>query len=134
VIPYHPRVIVMYAGDNDVEEGLAPGRVLDDFKAFVAHVRRDLPDVAIIYISIKPSIARWSVWPRMHAANDKIAAWSHTQPRITFVDVAPKMLDAQGKPDPRLFRKDGLHMRPAGYAIWIEALKPVLAQYGFQTH
>jgi lysophospholipase L1-like esterase len=134
VIPYHPRVIVMYAGDNDVEEGLAPSQVFVDFKAFVARVRRDLPKVAIIYISIKPSIARWSVWPQMHEANDKIAAWARTQPRITFVDIAPKMLEAQGKPDPRLFRKDGLHMRPAGYAIWVEALKPVLAQYGFHAH
>lgn len=41
------------------------------------------------------------------------------------------MLDAQGKPRPELFRPDGLHMLPAGYALWIAALKPVLADYGF---
>jgi lysophospholipase L1-like esterase len=50
---------------------------------------------------------------------------------VIFVDVATKMLDAQGKPRPELLREDGLHMRAAGYAIWIDALKPVFAQYGF---
>jgi lysophospholipase L1-like esterase len=41
------------------------------------------------------------------------------------------MLDAQGKPRAELFRDDGLHMQHAGYALWIRALKPVLASYGF---
>jgi lysophospholipase L1-like esterase len=131
VVPYHPRLIVMYDGDNDIYEGHAPGQVIDDFKNFVARVRRDLPDVAIAYLSIKPSVARASLWPQMHAANAGIALWARTQKDVTFVDVAAKMFDAHGKPRPELFREDGLHMRPAGYAIWIGALNPVLARYGF---
>ncbi|HJP98704.1 MAG TPA: SGNH/GDSL hydrolase family protein [Rhodanobacteraceae bacterium] len=134
VVPYRPRVIVMYAGDNDIEEGCTPRQVLDEFKAFVARVRRGLPNVAIVYISIKPSLARWSLWPQMHSANDQIARWARTQKRVTFVDIASRMLGAEGKPRPDLFRDDGLHMKPAGYAIWIEALKPVLARYGFSIH
>ena len=50
---------------------------------------------------------------------------------VTFVDVAAKMLDAHGAPRADLLREDGLHMRPAGYAIWIDALQPVLLRYGF---
>jgi lysophospholipase L1-like esterase len=131
VIPYHPRLIVMYAGDNDIAEGDTPRQVLDAFETFVARVRRGLPDVAVAYISIKPSIARWSMWPRMREANHLIATWSQTQPRVTFVDVAADMLGANGKPHAALFRDDGLHMTPAGYAVWVRALKPVLASQGF---
>ncbi len=131
IIPYHPRVIVMYAGDNDIAEGCTPHEVVAEFEAFVARVRRTLPDVAIVYVSIKPSIARWSLWPRMHAANERIARWARAARRVTFVDVAPAMLGANGKPRAALFRADGLHMTPAGYAIWGEALQPVLAGYGF---
>jgi len=36
------------------------------------------------------------------------------------------MLGADGRPRPELFRADSLHMTPAGYAIWREALAPVL--------
>ena len=134
VVPYHPRLIVMYAGDNDIAEGCTPRQVLDAFETFVARVRRDLPEVAVAYISIKPSIARWSMWPRMREANRLSAAWSQTQSRVTFVDVAANMREANGKPRGALFRDDGLHMTPAGYAVWVRALKPVLANYGFATH
>lgn len=131
VVPYHPKLIVIYAGDNDVEAGHSPAQVLADFKAFVARVRRDLPHVAIAFVSIKPSVARWKLWPRMREANTGIERWAATQRDIVYVDTASKMLDANGGPRPELLRKDGLHMRPAGYAIWIAALKPVLARYGF---
>lgn len=134
IIPYRPRVIVMYAGDNDIEEGCTPRQVVQEFKTFVARVRGPLPGVAIVYISIKPSLARWSLWPQMREANREIARWARTQKRVAFVDVAPAMLGPDGKPRARLFRDDGLHMTPAGYATWIEALRPVLARYGFATH
>ncbi|MEW9625432.1 SGNH/GDSL hydrolase family protein [Rhodanobacter geophilus] len=133
VVPYHPALIVMYAGDNDIDEGLSPQQVADDFRAFVARVRRGLPGVPVAYVSIKPSLARWPLWPRMREANGLIRRWASTQRDVRFVDVAPRMLDARGRPQPRLFRADGLHMSPAGYAIWIAALKPVLADYGFHV-
>jgi lysophospholipase L1-like esterase len=131
VVPYHPKLIVMYAGDNDIAEGRTSQQAVDDFKAFVARVRRDLPDAAIAYLSIKLSLARAAMWPQMRAANEDIARWAPTMQDVTFVDVAAKMLDANGRPRPDLLREDGLHMRPAGYAIWIDALKPVLLRYGF---
>ncbi|MDO1529510.1 SGNH/GDSL hydrolase family protein [Fulvimonas sp. R45] len=133
VAPYHPRLIVMYAGDNDIAGGLSPRQVVDDFKAFVARVRRDQPGVPVAYISIKPSVARWALWPAMREANQGIRRWAATQRDVRYVDVASRMLDAHGRPRPELLRDDGLHMKPAGYAIWIAALKPVLAEYGFGT-
>ena len=134
VTPYRPNLIVMYAGDNDIAGGHTSAQVIEDFKAFVARVRRDLPGVPIVFISIKPSVARAALWPQMRAANAGIAAWAKTQTNVRFVDVASKMLDAEGKPRPELLREDGLHMRAAGYAVWIAALKPVLARYGFASH
>ena len=58
VVPYAPRMIVFYAGENDLESGRSPQQVRDDFHAFVARVRRDLPGVRIAYISSKPSPLR----------------------------------------------------------------------------
>lgn len=133
VTPYHPRLIVMYAGDNDIAGGDSPQQVIGEFKAFVTRVRRDLPGVPVAFISIKPSVARWTMWPAMREANQGIRRWAATQKNVRYVDTASKMLDAHGQPRPELLRDDGLHMKPAGYAIWIAALKPVLADYGFRT-
>src|SRR3546814_14577136 len=43
-VRYQPRRIVLYAGDNDIDAGRTPEQVRDDFRAFVARIRRDLPD------------------------------------------------------------------------------------------
>jgi lysophospholipase L1-like esterase len=133
VWPYKPSLIVMYAGDNDINDGASADQVLASFQKFVARAREGVPGVPIVYISIKPSIARFGLWPTMKAANDKIRDWAATQKDVRFVDIAPVMFDAQGKPRAELFGPDGLHMVPAGYALWIATLKPVLAHYGVVT-
>src|SRR5581483_3337547 len=38
VIPYHPRLVVLYAGDNDLSAGKTPETVTADFRAFCAKV------------------------------------------------------------------------------------------------
>ena len=133
VVPYRPKLIVLYAGDNDIDGGHTSQQVIDDFKAFVAEVHRSLPTTVIAFVSIKPSVARAALWPQMRAANEGIARWAATQDSVRYVDVAAKMLDASGRPRPELLREDGLHMSPAGYAVWIAELKPLLARYRFKS-
>jgi lysophospholipase L1-like esterase len=55
VLLYRPRLIVLYAGDNDIAAGKSPATVVRDYRAFVALVRRALPETRIAFISIKPS-------------------------------------------------------------------------------
>ena len=89
-------------------------------------VHAKLPDTWIYFVSIKPSILRWSSWPKFKKANALIAEYIRSQPRVQFIDVDAAMLDAQGKPRAELFRWDGLHMNAAGYEIWTSIIKPVL--------
>jgi lysophospholipase L1-like esterase len=133
VAPYRPKLIVLYAGDNDIDGGHSSQQVIDDFKAFVAQVHRSLPAAVVAFVSIKPSVARARLWPQMRAANEGIARWAATQDSVRYVDVATKMLDASGAPRPELLREDGLHLSPAGYAIWIAELKPLLARFDFKS-
>ena len=58
VAPYRPKLIVFYAGGNDVAAGKGPQRVLADFKTFVEKVRTSLPGTRVLFISIRPSVAR----------------------------------------------------------------------------
>src|SRR3954463_12539107 len=43
VIPYKPRLVVLYAGDNDLANGRSPQDVLNRFEAFVSEVHAALP-------------------------------------------------------------------------------------------
>lgn len=129
VAPYKPAAIVVYAGDNDLQNGDTPEQVRDDFAAFVTKVRQGQPDVPIAFISIKPSLARVALLPSINAANKLISAWAMAQKNVAFLDVAPAMVDAQGQPKPDLFVGDGLHMNPKGYALWVAQVRPWLADH-----
>ncbi|KUF20678.1 SGNH/GDSL hydrolase family protein [Xanthomonas phaseoli] len=126
VIPYAPRQVVLYAGDNDLNSGRTPEQVRDDVLAFVARVRRDLPEARISYLSIKPSPSRAQLLPAVITANRLIKEALAPLPRVDFVDIYTPMLDASGKPRAELFRADRLHMTADGYAIWRKVVAPVL--------
>jgi lysophospholipase L1-like esterase len=59
-----------------------------------------------------------------------IERWAGRQRALTFIDVEPAMLDADGVVRGELFKSDRLHMNDAGYAIWAELLRPVLDRLG----
>ena len=127
VIPYRPRTVVLYAGDNDLHAGKTPETVHNDFKAFAAKIHAALPDTKIIYIAIKPSPSRWNLKDKVVKANALIAAeCGKDKRRFAFADIYTPMLDAKGQPRPELFVKDMLHMNPAGYAVWTPVVVPLV--------
>src|SRR5690606_31826094 len=117
-VRYAPRRIVLYAGDNDIDAGRSPEQVRDDFRTFVARVRRDLPDVPIAWLAIKPSLARIDQLPAQQRANALVKAEAARMRDVDFIDVATPMLDADGRPRAELFLEDGLHMNRMGYERW----------------
>jgi lysophospholipase L1-like esterase len=126
VVPYHPRIVVYYAGDNDVEAGVPASEIAHQFLLFEQKVHAKLPGTKVIFISIKPSIRRWKWVDTIHTANALAKAYCVKTPHTQFMDIEAKMLGADGKPNPDLLVADGLHMTPAGYRIWTAALKPML--------
>lgn len=125
-IRYRPRRIVLYAGDNDIDAGRSPEQVRDDFRAFVARIRRDLPGVPIAYLAIKPSPARVDQLPAQQRANALVKAEAARMRGVDFIDVATPMLDADGQPHAELFLDDNLHMNARGYALWRGIVAPYL--------
>lgn len=126
VVPYQPRAVVLYAGDNDLAEGRTPQQVRDDFAAFVTKMRASLPQVRIAFVSIKPSPARQALLPKAHEANGLVRAWAGRQQGVDYLDVFTPML-AHGQPRGELFVDDRLHMNRSGYEIWTGVVGPWLA-------
>ena len=125
ILKYRPAVIVFYCGDNDVAAGHKAERVVGDWRTFVDKVHRALPRTRIIYLGIKPSGARWTLWPEMSRANDLIRQHCSRDKRLHYVDTAVPLFK-DGFPDDSLFLKDRLHLNAAGYARWTDALRPIL--------
>ncbi|MDO9438887.1 SGNH/GDSL hydrolase family protein [Hydrogenophaga sp.] len=125
VLPYKPRMVVVYAGENDLAEGVSPWAVTQRFADFVRTVKTELPDARIAFVSIKPSPSRAGLMAAVRETNQMIKAYSLTEPRLDFIDVYSQMVDAKGQPRPELFLGDRLHLNADGYAVW----QRVIAQH-----
>lgn len=122
VAPYNPRMIVLYAGENDVNDGIAPETILENYRKFSALVHAKFPKAKLIYVSLKPSPSRWKLADNFRRTNDLIKAEIAKDKRAAFVDVFTPMLAANGEPMPELFVEDNLHLNEKGYAIWTKVL------------
>ena len=126
VLKYRPRLIVFYAGDNDVAVGKNAKRVFEDYSKFVKIVHGKLPETHIIYIGIKPSGSRWGLWPVMAEANSMIRDFCGKDRRLVYFDSATPLLDEGGKPNATLFLGDRLHLGKEGYKKWTKLLRPLI--------
>lgn len=130
VFPHRPRLMVFYAGDNDTADGVTAASACAGFKTFVEIIHRELPDTRILYIAIKPSIARAKVREVQREANRLVQEFIATDSRLSYLDVFTPMLGPEGRPRGELFVADGLHLSRAGYQLWTELLRPHLAPAG----
>ncbi len=129
VFPYKPKIIVLCAGTNDLAYGnKTPQQVLQEFIDFVAKIRSVLPDTRIVYISINPTVARWKQESETLETNHRIEKFifennSKTN-KLNFINSHAQILTADGQPQPRLLREDGLHFNADGYKVWKAIVKP----------
>ena len=127
VTPYQPRIVVVYAGDNDLAEGAQPEEVAAQFERFVTGVREALPQTRIAYVSIKPSPARAHLQQRVQATNALIQAYTERTENTDFIDIYTPMLGADGFARKELFSGDSLHLNADGYALWRQVMAQHLA-------
>jgi len=128
ILKYHPKKIVIYSGDNDVQAGKSSEVVFGDFCTLFGMIKAKLPDARVYYIAIKPSLNRWSKVLEMKKANTMINEYLNTKSNGNFVDIFSPMIGTEGKPCKKWFIEDGLHMTKEGYALWTEILAPFIAE------
>ncbi|YCM42216.1 SGNH/GDSL hydrolase family protein [Verrucomicrobiaceae bacterium 227] len=118
VMPFEPKVVFLYAGDNDMANGKSVEVVTADFQTFAAKIHKALPETQVVFLPIKPSLKRWAIWPEMKKANLAIKALTEKEKHLHYLDTVTPMLGEDGKPMADLFKSDGLHMTEKGYALW----------------
>ncbi len=128
VIPYKPRAIVVYEGDNDSKAGVSEELFTQTLAAFLKKVHDALPGTRLYFLSVKPSPSRITLMPLMRRYNEAMRSAAAADPRVTYIDVFNPMLDDTGSPIPSVFLKDNLHMNREGYLLWTKVVRPVLVE------
>lgn len=128
VIPYQPKQIFIYAGENDLStpENKSATEVFERYKKLYQEIRVGLPEAEVVFISIKPCPSRWNLEPVIIDANQKIEAYIKTQPKSSYLDVHHAMLLNDSTLNTELFQEDKLHMNEKGYDIWRKIIQPRL--------
>lgn len=125
ILPYNPKTIVLYAGENDLtSKQTSPHNVLETLKIFVNMTNFYLPATNIYFISIKPSIARKHLWRKMELTNMLIRDYMEAKGKINYIDVSSSMLKKNGEIRTDIFVADNLHLNQNGYQIWTKIIKP----------
>jgi lysophospholipase L1-like esterase len=127
IIPFQPRQIFIYEGDNDLSVGRTAEQIIASADSLLLRVRQHLPEAEVVFISPKPSLMRWELKAKYEDFNKKLRAWTSKKRDVRFADVWTPMLDRNGKVMQDIFVADGLHLNEKGYSIWTGALKKFLA-------
>ncbi len=131
ILKYKPKQIYIYCGENDIaaSDTITPAIVFERFKTLYTIIRTHLGNkVPVMYVSIKPSVARWSMEEKFFAANSLIRNFINKQKHTQFLDVHSAMLDSNGMVYKDIFIADKLHMNAKGYAIWQKIIAPTLVK------
>lgn len=128
ILPYQPKQIVIYCGENDLaaSDTVTGKLVFNRFKQLFTIIRNRYPKVRVTYVSMKPSPSRQLLLSKMIKGNELIKKYLSSKKRTSYVDVYLEMIDDEGKPRSELFLDDNLHMNKSGYVIWQRLIEPHL--------
>ena len=126
VYPLGPKLIVIYAGENDLAEGRTPEEIVRRFEQLCGQVRQFAPRARWLFLSLKPSPCRPELLGAVRDTNTRLAVRAARERHGTFVDVCTPMLGADGRARGELFVEDRLHLNAAGYQLWARILAPIL--------
>jgi lysophospholipase L1-like esterase len=125
--PYHPKRLVVYAGDNDLGDGRHPEEIFIFFQQLMARIQKRFGDLPCYFISLKPSPSRAYLLNSYKYINQLIQAEiTQNQPSWRYIDVFSQMIDQNNKPKDEYYTHDGLHMNEAGYRLWTVIVKQQL--------
>ena len=128
---HKPSAVVIFAGSNDIHPGSSksPEVLLDSYQQFVEKVRLEQSNLPIYYIAITPSNLRLEVWPIAQKTNKLISDYSAKDKNLYVIETGEALIGNNGKPNPKNYRFDQLHLSDKGYAIWARLVKPYLLPY-----
>lgn len=134
IVAGRPRAIFLMAGVNDlIFSTIAPEALLRQYERLLDRIAAESPATQVFIQSPLP-LDEARNEPYFTGKNARIEAFDRLLRRMAarrglkFIDIRSRML-RDGKL-PAEYTVDGIHLTPAGYAVWVEALRPYVTSAG----
>ena len=123
--PLKPRAIVLLIGTNNIGHAKSTAsETLAGIQRVVATLRAQCPNSKIVLMAVFPRGEHINnMRGDLIQVNQALAA--DPQPGVTLVDIGTRFINANGDVRKELM-PDALHLSPAGYRIWAEAVLPLI--------
>ncbi|MBK8506320.1 MAG: G-D-S-L family lipolytic protein [Saprospiraceae bacterium] len=118
VLQSKPCQVFIYEGDNDISAGKSIGQIMKDAEKVCSRIGVASPNTEIVFISPKPSVARWQLKDQYVELNQALKSYAMEHENVKFADVWSPALGSDGVVLQDIFLEDNLHMNEKGYAIW----------------
>ncbi|MEG2240125.1 MAG: GDSL-type esterase/lipase family protein [Alistipes sp.] len=129
VLKSQPRKIFLMAGINDLTGGYAVDTIVNNIAKMADMIHTTVPTCKLYIQSVLPLNLKRLAYaglqghnPKVKELNVRLETLCRTKSWCTFVDIAPLLSDEQGELRIDL-TKDGIHLHPEGYVIWVNYLK-----------
>ncbi len=126
VIAGKPKKLFVLIGINDVSRNIPDEVILANYKKLISRVRKGSKKTQIYFYTLLPVNSSFGKF-KNHYGKDEHILWLNqeikklTAKNVTVIDLYPHFLDGEKRLKAEL-TKDGLHLIPAGYQVWIDML------------
>ncbi len=119
----HPKLVVLMIGTNNFKTKDTDDQIVEGIHNLWHEYSMRLPDAKILALGIFPRSPHASDPLRARIIHiNQMLGQIHDNPKVIFLDIGSKFLDAQGEITPEIM-PDFLHPSPKGYEIWAQAIE-----------
>ena len=129
VLALHPIGLVVLIGTNDLGEHTSPAQIAANLEALRARVRQAAPKIPIAWCLVMPRSPDEDFPARIRDLNTRITALAQTDAFSVICDTFTPLAQPDGSSKPEAFNPDRLHLNATGYAIWRDALLPIVTRW-----
>jgi lysophospholipase L1-like esterase len=122
VVKQAPGTIVLLIGTNDLAWRRPVEQTVRNIESILWKLHHELPETRILVQSVLPRDRELA--DRVKEINIHVRQFAPTV-KAEWVDLWPALAEDDGEIRPE-FSEDRLHLTDAGYAAWVETLRPVL--------
>lgn len=120
----HPKLVVLMIGTNNSNGTDNTGEEIGEgIKTIVAELQKRLPDTKVLILGIFPRGEKPNPQREKNALASRLASEAADGEKVFYLDIGEKFLTPDGTLTKDIM-PDFLHLSPAGYRIWAEAIDP----------
>jgi len=123
-----PRVAVVMIGTNNIGHGThTTAEVLEGVQRVVHRIREVSPATTVLLLDIFPRGRSFNEDRGRIAQINQAIARMHDGARVVFLPIGHRFIERDGSISPEIM-PDALHLSPAGYQRWADAIEPTLVR------